>query len=184
MVRKLALMTLVHTGGLLSFACDGAEPSKEASGGFEAEVSGTVAGRVSGPGIVQYVPPSEANFGSVPGYFFVADDTGVRDLGITFTIPANTQAGTYQLVSAHPMDVGREFEVRVDHSEGDRTESFGADTRGTIQLESFPKDGEVLQGHPIKGSFDFVTQDRDGRDVTVSGSFDFRAGERGGDTQE
>lgn len=177
MVREFVLMSLIPTVGLLISGCDDPEPSRVGTGNFEAEVSGAVTGRVLGPGLARFLPPSEANFGSIPGYFFVADGAGVRELGITFTIPANTEPGVYRLESAPPMEVGTAFEVRVDRSVGNRTESFEANTEGTIRLDAFPEDGSSLEGHPIRGSFDFSTQDRTGREVTVRGSFEFRAGE-------
>lgn len=177
MVREFPLAVLIVAGGALISACGNAESSGPHPGGFEAEVSGAVEGRISGPGIIRFLPPHEANFGTRPGYLFVADDTGVRDLGVVFSIPAGTESGTYRLVSAHPMDAGTEFEVRVDHSVGNRTDSFEANTEGTLRLESIPKNAESIDGHPIRGSFEFTTEDTGGREVAVSGSFDFHGGD-------
>jgi hypothetical protein len=173
MAEKFSLMALVLASGVLISACDESKNSSATADTFVAEISGAVTGRVSGPGLIRFLPPSDANFGPRPGYFFVADDSGVRELGITFTIPANTQPGTYQLVSAHPMDAGKEFEVRVDWSVGNRTESFQANTEGTITIEAFPNDGNNVAGRRVTGSFDFSTQDRNAREITAKGSFDF-----------
>jgi hypothetical protein len=173
MAEKYSLMALILAGGVFISACDDSQHSSAAADNFVAEVSGAVTGRVSGPGLIRFLPPSEVNFGTRPGYFFVADDSGVRELGITFTIPANTQPGTYQVVSAHPMDAGKEFEVRVDRSVGTRTESFQANTQGTITIEAFPNDGNNVAGHRVTGRFDFSTQDRNGREIIAKGSFDF-----------
>lgn len=49
---------------------------------------------------------------------------------------------------------------------------------GTLRLEAFPKDGDDLEGHLIKGDFEFSVQDSDGREVTASGAFEFRAESR------
>lgn len=173
MVHKFPLMALILAGTLSISACDDPENVSAGAGNFVAEVSGAVSGRVSGPGIIRFLPASETNFATRPAYFFVADDAGVRELGITFTIPANTRPGSYQLVSAHPLDSGNEFEVRVDRSAGDRTESFELNTKGTITIESFPNHGDDVAGSRVVGRFDFSTQDRNGREVTGKGSFDF-----------
>jgi len=178
MYRRDVPLACLLAGALLGTACGNSEATIARPGNFEADVSGVVEGRVTGPGVVRYLPPSEANFGSVPGYFFLADDTGVREIGITFTVPAGSGPGTYRLVSAHPMDAGTAFEVRVDRSTDDRTESFEHDAMGTLRLEAFPRDGEDLEGHLIKGDFEFSVQDSDGREVTASGVFEFRAESR------
>jgi len=173
MTYRSSLLALILAGAVSISACDSPESGSIESGNFLAEVSGAVVGQVSGPGIIRFLPASEVNFGTRPAYFFVADDAGVRKLGITFAIPANTRPGTYRLVSVHPMDVGREFEVRVDWSVGDRTESFELNTKGTITIEAFPSDPDSLSKGRVMGSFDFSTQNRNGQKVMGQGSFDF-----------
>ena len=174
MPQKTTLLTLILAGAAVLSACNASKDSDLAPSGFSAEVSGTTTGRVAGPGLIRFVPASPANIGLRSGYFFVADDSGVRELGITFTLPADAQPGTYELVSAAPTDTGTSFEVRVDWSQGNRTESFQLQTEGTITLEAFPKDGDVV-GQSVVGSFDFSTQDRDGQQIRSKGSFDFDA---------
>ena len=172
MNKKTLLTALILTCGAMSSACDDAKISAVSTSNFVAELSGAVTGQVSGPGLIRFLPPIDANFGYRPGYFFVADDSGVRDLGITFMIQAKTQPGTYQLVSAHPMDSGKEFEVRIDWSVGNRTNSFQLNTEGTITIEAFPDDDNVA-GHRVMGRFDFSTHDRSGKEVACKGQFDF-----------
>lgn len=173
MPTKSLLLALVLTSTAFIPACDDSGNAEGATGNFVAEVSGAVPGQVSGPGLISFIQPYDANFGTRPGYFFVADDSGVREIGITFTIPANARPGTYHLVSAHPMDAGKEFEVRVDRSVKDRTDFFQLKTEGRITLDSFPADGNSIAGSRVTGSFEFSTQDRSGKQVTAKGSFDF-----------
>lgn len=66
-------MALILAGGVLISACDDAKNSSAAADNFVAEVSGAVTGQVSGPGIIRFLPPSDVNFGTRPGYFFVAE---------------------------------------------------------------------------------------------------------------
>ena len=141
---------------------------------FKAEVSGSIQGKVSGPGVVTFIPPSENLAGSRPGYFFIADDTGVRDIGITFTIPLGTKPGKYQLVSAGPLDVGTKFSVRLDRSIESRTESFQDNTTGTMTLKEFPQDSSKIKGTSVQGTFDFTTAGKDGEKVTATGEFGFQ----------
>jgi len=173
MAHKSLLMVLILAGAVSISGCGESENAGVATGNFVAEISGTVSGRVSGPGIIRFLPASAGNFSAHPTYFFIADDSGVRELGITFTIPANTRPGKYQLVSGHPMDVGKHFEVRVDRSVGDRTESFGFNTKGTLTIEAIPVDGVHVAGERVTGRFDFSTQDRSGKEVKGQGTFDF-----------
>ena len=144
-----------------------------ASTNFTAEISGFVAGQVAGPGVVTFLPPRESAAGTTPGYFFIADDTGVRDLGITITIPSGSKPGTYELVSAHPMNAGKHFEVRVDQSIGSRAESFQKNTKGTITLEQFPDEGSNTTGCVVKGKFEFTTEGKGGEQLKATGQFDF-----------
>jgi hypothetical protein len=171
MPQRPSLILLILAGVSLA-ACGGSRDSG-ATSGFLAEVTGAATGEVFGPGLIGFLPPSEAAFGPRPGYYFVADDAGVRALGITFTIPATTQPGTYQLVSAPPLEIGTAFEVRVDQSTGDRTVSYHLNTQGTITIEAFPADGDDVAGQHVAGTFEFSTQNRAGQEVRATGSFDF-----------
>lgn len=170
---EIAFVAFMLAGAASICACDGPGESGIAGSDFQAEVSGAVTGRMAGPGLVRYIPPSQASFGPRPGYFFVADDSGVRPLGITFTIPADTGPGTYPLVSGHPMEIGTHYEVRVDASVGDRTDSFQKNTKGTITIEAFPSESTNLAGGRVAGHFDFSTQNGSGGKISAEGSFDF-----------
>jgi hypothetical protein len=165
---SIFLLALVFPG------CNNSEQRPAAPSNFTAEISGSITGQVSGSGVVTFLPPTDTGAGPRPGYFFIADATGVRDFGITFTIPIGTKPGKYQLVSAHPMDAGKEFEVRVDRSIGNRTESFQKNTAGTITLEHFPEDGSNITGTYVRGDFEFTTERKGGERVKAKGTFDFK----------
>ena len=137
---------------------------------FTAVVSGAVEGTVSGPGVIGSIPASEVT--GVPGYWFISDDTGVRDIGVVFSIPGGTEPGSYDLVSVHPVDRGTVFEVRVDKSSDDLTTSFETDSTGTITLDHFSVMNEAGERR-VAGSFEFATANRDGEQVTATGTFDF-----------
>lgn len=140
--------------------------------GFEAQVSGEVAGRIEGPGIIRFVAPQSSPAGERSGYHFVADNAGVRDLGVTLILPRGTQPGTYRLETSNPMDVGSSYGVRVDHSVGARTRSFQHATQGSITIERF-SGSEAGNGEASgKGRFAFTVEDREGRSLAVEGRFD------------
>lgn len=139
--------------------------------GFFADVEGDKKVRVTGPGIVNFFPPAKPPFRERPGYFFVADNSGIRENGITFTIPMDTQSGTYEIISAHPLDVGKYFEVRAEI--GSTVDYFSKNTKGTITVESLPDGPEIPSGYRIKGVFDFTTENSKGESIKVKGSFDF-----------
>lgn len=143
--------------------------------GFRADVSGAVHGRIVGPGVVRYLPPAQVVMGRRPGYYFIADDAGLRELGITFTVPLGVVEGSHALTSPSPLDAGTAFAVRVDRSVGDGTRSFDVGSSGTIELLDFPETPEDLSGHHIAGSFSFTTRDSDGNPISARGTFDFTA---------
>jgi hypothetical protein len=141
--------------------------------GFQATVSGAVSGSVEGPGVLRFIPASETSFGTQPAFYFIADDTGVRDLGVTFSIPRGTGPGTFALVSGTPFEIGEKFEVRVDRSTQTRTVSFEKATEGSITLTAFPTSPEEMEGDRVAGHFRFSTSGASGEAVTAEGSFDF-----------
>lgn len=87
-------------------------------------------------------------------------------------------SGTYPLVTAHPLDTGEEFELRVDHSVGNQTTSFLYNTSGTITIDEFPDNGQSISGHRIAGSFEFTTEDDKMQQISVTGSFEFNGKNR------
>jgi len=164
---------LLLTISILTLACSSKTKTNSGSAGLIADISGAIEGSVSGLGIVQFIPGNQSGPGAHPDYFFIADDSGVREFGITFTIPVGTTSGTYPLVTAHPLDAGEEFELRVDHSVGNQTTSFLYNTSGTITIDEFPENGQSISGHRIAGSFEFTTEDNSKRQISVTGSFEF-----------
>lgn len=169
----LATMTMTVAG------CEGGGSVPRAVGGdgFQASVRGAVDGSIAGPGVLRFLPPSRTVIGTRSGYYFLADDTGVRDLGITFTIPAGTGPGTYALVSGSPLEVGRNFEVRVDHSTADGVVSFSRETEGSLTLVELPG---IADSKRVTGNFRFTTQNPTGTEVEVDGTFEFKTTANGG----
>lgn len=143
--------------------------------GFRADISGAVHGRIVGPGVVRYLPPADVVMGRRPGYYFIADDAGLRELGVTFTVPLGATEGSHALVSVSPLEIGTVFAVRADRSTGNQTHSFDMGSSGTIELLDFPDAPGDLPGHRIAGNFDFTARDSDGNPISASGTFDFTA---------
>lgn len=161
------LNALPSTGCEREAAGDNAAPTP-ADAGFSATVTGAVEGRVSGEGVLHFI---ENDGRGCKGYYFLADGRGLRDYGVTFTLPAGTQAGRFALESPHPLDVGTVASVRVDHDAGDRTLSWEQNTTGMLNLSAFPQGGGGL----VEGDFEFQTENANGDRVRVKGSFSFTA---------
>lgn len=143
--------------------------------GFAGKVSGAVSGEISGPGVATYLSPQDTIDGVRPGYYLIANARGAKELLITFRIPAETKPGTYQLMAVDPMELGENFEVRIESTIDGKPISYGAKTEGTLTLDTFPADGHELAGAKIKGSFQFATQAPEGDSLSVSGTFEFLA---------
>lgn len=158
----------IWSGVLLQAPEIGAAAENEA--GFVAQVSGERKATVSGPGIFLRIPASESAIGKRPEYLVVADDSGVRENGITFVIPHGTLPGTYQLVSAHPFDIGKKFEVRAEL--GSTTDYFNKNTSGIITIVSLPAKGTPGR---VQGKFEFEVSNSKGERAKVKGLFDFFA---------
>lgn len=145
--------------------------------GFAATVSGAVKGNLSGPGIVTYIAPQDTVSGIRPGYYLISnvihDVLEARDWVVTFRIPDGTHSGTYQLVSGNPMNVGEEFEARLEGMVDRQTVSFRSNTDGTLTLDSFPSNASELSGAMIKGKFQFSAENSHGEVAAVNGEFDF-----------
>jgi hypothetical protein len=141
--------------------------------GFAGKVSGALSGEISGPGVATYIPSQETVTGSRAGYYLIANTRSVKDVLVTFRIPADTEPGTYRLHPRDPMELGENFEVQVDSRIDGLPVSYGFKTEGTVTLETFPADGSKLSGAKVKGSFDFVTEDDEGGSVSAEGTFEF-----------
>ncbi len=171
--------SIILFGSLVAFICIwGGVPvqvseigaATEEKPGFVAQVSGERKATVSGPGIFFRIPASESPVMKRPGYLVVADNSGVRDNGITFVIPNGTPPGTYQLVSVHPFDIGNKFEVRAEL--GSTTDYFNKNTSGTITIISLPDKGNPGR---VQGKFEFQVSNSKGERAKVKGLFDFLA---------
>lgn len=136
--------------------------------GFTASVSGTIETQVSGPGLFFEVLPYESAAGKRPQYFVVADAGGVRESGITFTIPSGHQ-GICQLTDGTPFEIGQHCEVRVEL--GSTTDYFNKQTSGTLNLISLP--AKAGDGLPVQGEFEFEVSNSGGERVKVKGQFNF-----------
>lgn len=189
----LIVLTLVLS------SCDEAPTETEVSDltapqavNFEATITGSYDGEVSGLGILVLLP--EAGFEN-QGYFFLADGRGLRPNGVVFVLPRGIAPGRFQLQSPTPFDLGTIPSVRVDQDTGDATLSFDRNTSGFLNLTAFPDietrlrgtdlagvysfefEAETPDGPPnVAGNFEFETEDPEGRRITVSGEFSFNVG--------
>ncbi len=157
-------------------ACDespsqaGAEASNTKDAGFEAVISGSYAGEVSGSGVLMFLP--DAGF-EKQGYFFLADDRGLRAHGITFVLPRGLAPGRHRLESPSPLDLGTVPSVRVDRDTGDAVISADRNTSGFLDLTAFPEGEGDIRGSDVAGRFEFETQDPKGERIAVKGAFSF-----------
>lgn len=158
------------------------EPKVERPG-FTANVSGAVNIHVSEEGIVTYLPPKiqDSMTGTRPGYFLLAnnlltDPIEGKAIMITFRIPDGAQPGNYNLMPPDPRKVGEYFDVQVETMEKGEPMAFFTNTEGTITLEKFFPDRTYPDISNIKGRFQFVTENNEGKQVSVNGSLDFPSG--------
>ena len=167
---------LICIAGFLT-ACDQPTPqtqNSDTSGakdiGFEAVITGSYDGEVSGPGVLVLL--ADAGF-EKQGYYFLSDGQGIRDHGVTFILPRGTAPGRHNLQSTSPLDIGNLPSVRVDRDTGDATLSADKNTAGYLELTAFPNDENKLTGSSVGGEFRFETEDADGEKITVTGTFSF-----------
>ena len=171
--RTVALALLA---GLLASCDEGAaqsetsEPAASEGAGFEAVIAGAYGGEARGAGVLKLLP--EAGFDK-QGYFFLSDGQGIRPHGVTFVLPRGLAPGTYELASPSPLALGTVPSVRVDRDMGDAVLSSDRNTAGTLDLAAFPEDEASLSGSEVTGSFEFETEDPEGRKIAVTGSFSF-----------
>lgn len=183
--RAAILMILLVIGGCSDSSTDSASQEPKANqAGFNASVSGSVDGEVSGAGVATYLPPKEGDpvTGIRPGYFLVAnlnsDRTEEREFLFIFRIPDKAQPGNYDLVTPNPLKVGENFDVQVEMVEEGKSISFQTNTVGTITLEDFAPDGTDSDNSNITGTFQFVTENREGDQISATGTFDFPLGRK------
>lgn len=182
--RAGILIILLVIGGCSDPSTDAPGEPKANQSGFTASVSGSVDGEVSGAGVATYLPPKERDpvTGSRPGYFLVAnlnsDGTGEREFLFIFRIPDQAQPGNYDLVTPNPLKVGENFDVQVEMVEEGKSISYQTNTVGTITLEDFAPDGMDSGNSNITGTFQFVTENSEGDQISATGTFDFPLGRK------
>ena len=150
---------------------ESSEASKKKDVGFEAVITGSYEGKVSGIGVLVLLP--EAGF-EHQGYFFLSDGQGIRPHGVTFVLPRGLTPGKHILESPSPLDIGTVPSVRVDRDMGDSVLSAEMNTSGFLDLTAFPDDENNLSGSDVTGSFEFQTEDRKSQEITVKGTFSFK----------
>lgn len=183
--RAALLIILLVIGGCSDPPTDPApEEPKANQSGFTASVSGSVDGEVSGAGVATYLPPKGRDpvTGIRPGYFLVAnlnsDGTEEREFLFIFRIPDKAQPGNYDLVTPNPLKVGENFDVQVELVEQGRSISYQTNTVGTITLEDFAPDRSDSGNGNITGTFQFVTENSEGDQISATGTFDFPLGRK------
>jgi len=158
-------------------SCDEGDSQTASSGasgtvGFEAIIKGAYEGEVVGSGVLKFLP--EAGFDK-RGYYFLSDGQGIRPHGVTFVLPRGLAPGQHALTSPLPLEVGTVPSVRADRDIGNAVLSSEKNTTGTLDLRAFPKDENNLNGTKVAGSFQFETEDPQGRRIAVTGTFFFTA---------
>ncbi|HNP30444.1 MAG TPA: hypothetical protein PKK23_15465 [Nitrospirales bacterium] len=178
-IRAVIIMILIVIGGCSDSSTDPAiEGPKLDTAGFTASVSGSVHGEVSGSGIVTYLPPKEGDpvTGVRPGYFLVAnlnsDSKEEREFLIIFRVPDKAMPGNYDLVTPDPLKVGENFDVQVEMVENGKSMSYQINTEGTITLEDFAPEQADSRAGNISGTFQFVTENSEGDQISATGMFD------------
>ncbi len=175
-MRPVPLLTVAVTALGAMTLLQGAGGSYQQEG-FVASVSGDREAALSGPGTFFCVAAYESRVVKLPRYSVVADARGVRENGITFTIPIGSalNAGTYALENVNPFETGTKFEVRAEL--GSTVDYFNRQVEGTLTLVSLPEGTLGGSMDPVRGSFEFSASNSSGERATVTGSFDFPAPE-------
>ena len=94
-------------------------------------------------------------------------------MGVVLILPADAAPGTYDLTTAGPLDTGKSYQARLDHTVGNQVVSFGRHVRGRLTLDSFPATPRPVRGSRVRGRFEFSADDLEGSPVSVKGTFDF-----------
>jgi hypothetical protein len=178
------IMLLVLSGCSDSSKDPATEEPKVNHSGFTASLSGSVNGEVSGAGVATYLPPKERDpvTGIRPGYFLVAnlnsDRTEEREFLIIFRVPGKAQPGNHDLVTPDPLKVGENFDVQVEMVEDGKSISYQNNTEGTITLKNFAPDRTDSDISNITGTFQFVTENSEGGQISATGRFDLPLGRK------
>ncbi len=177
-MRLIRVLCLLCAPAIL-LACEevrsqdgGSEARQTDAGGFEAVITGSYEGAVSGSGVLRLLP--DAGFEN-QGYWFLADGQGVRAHGVTFVLPRTVGPGRHTLESPSVFDIGTVPSVRVDRDMGDSTVSSDRNASGFLDLSAFPDDERNVRGADVTGTFVFETDNPAGDTIQVAGQFSFRA---------
>ena len=150
----------------------GSEAPQTDASGFEAVITGSYEGAVSGSGVLRLLP--DAGFEN-QGYWFLADGQGIRAHGVTFVLPRTVARGRHTLESPSALDIGTVPSVRVDRDMGDSTVSSDRNTSGFLDLTAFPDDERNVRGADVTGTFVLETDNPSGDTIQVEGRFSFQA---------
>jgi len=140
--------------------------------GFKAVISGSYQGVASGAGVLVLLPDAGS---AKQGYFFLADDRGLRPHGVTFVLPRGISQGRHELTSPSPLLIGTVPSVRIDRDTGTAIIASDRNTSGFIELTAFPADESRLAGSDVTGHFELETENASGQKINVKGAFSFRA---------
>ena len=140
----------------------------ESQAGFTGEVTGAIAGPISGPGVLNYLADEDSPDGR--GYSYLADDDGIRDFGITFSLPDEIGVGRFTVTNPDPFGESPEVSARIDQDTGTATVSWQNSVSGELVLEEFP---DFLEGGQVKGTYSIMATNGEGEPVTSTGNFDF-----------
>ena len=102
--------------------------------------------------------------------------TANKKFTIFFRIPDAAQPGNYNLVTPDPLKVGENFDVRVETLEEGRLIAYYINPEGTIILDNFSPDRTYPSISNITGTFQFVTENSEGAQISANGTFDFPLG--------
>lgn len=150
-------------------ACDDESATSGLGTMFAGEVSGEFSGKVAGDGVLKHQTDGGPDG---QGFFYLADDEGARDLGVTFVLPNNVAPGHHAIASADDAEQGKVFSVRIDRDMGTTLHSMEKNAEGYLDIVRFPNDGGK---GPVTGSYDITVEDSEGKAVRVTGVFDFVA---------
>jgi hypothetical protein len=76
-------------------------------------------------------------------------------------------------VTPDPLKLGENFEVKIETVQEGKPVAYQTNTEGTITLDKFSPDRTNPSISNITGTFYFVTENREGNQISASGAFDF-----------
>jgi len=156
------------------------ESAKSQRPGFNGQVSGAVSGEISGAGSMIYLAARDMGNRKRPGYYFISNFISgtmkKNGLKVYFRVPLGIKPGTYNLATPDPLAGEQDFEAWLEYTGEGKKVYYNANIEGTVTLEMFPSKPKELLGAPVKGSFQFETENFNAERVVVKGTFNFLAG--------